>query len=57
MLIWTPAASSRPVNAALVNCAPWSVLKISGRPWRSAASNAVTQNSVSNIGASSQAST
>src|SRR3954462_15009463 len=27
-----PAASSLPVNAAAVNCTPWSVLKISGLP-------------------------
>jgi hypothetical protein len=29
-----PAAWSRPVKAALVNCAPWSVLKMSGLPKR-----------------------
>ena len=31
MLICTPAVRNRAVNASLVNCAPWSVLKISGR--------------------------
>jgi hypothetical protein len=30
----TPAASSTPVKAWLVNCEPWSVLKISGLPRR-----------------------
>jgi hypothetical protein len=30
----------------LVNCAPWSVLKISGRPLRSASSSAAKQNAV-----------
>jgi len=33
MLIRTPAVSSLSVNAPLVNCAPWSVLKISGCPF------------------------
>jgi hypothetical protein len=43
-----PAAASVPVKAALVNCAPWSVLKISGRPNRaSASSSAATQNPAS----------
>jgi hypothetical protein len=28
MLMRTSAASSRPVKAALVNCAPWSVLNL-----------------------------
>ena len=32
MLTATPADSSRPVNAAAVNCTPWSVLNTSGRP-------------------------
>ena len=31
MLTRAPAASTRSVNAVAVNCAPWSVLKISGR--------------------------
>src|SRR6266849_9925275 len=39
-----PAASSLPVKAALVNCAPWSVLNIFGAPCRaSASSNAAMQ--------------
>jgi hypothetical protein len=38
MLIRTPAAASVSANAALVNRAPWLVLKISGRPLRSASS-------------------
>src|SRR3954469_25957961 len=32
MLTATPADSSRPVNAAAVNCTPWSVLNTSGLP-------------------------
>src|SRR5208282_4713424 len=47
-LMRTPLAASTPVNAALVNCTPWSVLKISGEPYRSSAScKASTQNPVS----------
>jgi hypothetical protein len=43
--IRTPAAASVPVNAALVNWLPWSVLKIASRPKRaSACSIAKTQN-------------
>jgi len=43
-----PAVASAPVNAALVNWLPWSVLKISGLPKRaSASSSAATQNEVS----------
>ena len=40
-----PDASTRSVNARLVNCAPWSMLNISGAaPPDSAASSASTQN-------------
>jgi hypothetical protein len=46
MLIRTPAVSRRSVKALLVNCAPWSVLKISGRPRRSASSSASRLNEV-----------
>jgi hypothetical protein len=53
-----PALASRPVKAALVNCEPWSVLKIAGRPNRaSASSRASTQNAVSMVFDSRQAST
>jgi hypothetical protein len=53
-----PALARRPVKAALVNCAPWSVLKISGRPKRaSAASSASTQKAISMVFDSRQAST
>jgi hypothetical protein len=47
MLVRTPAASSLSVNATLVNCAPWSVLKVSGRPFLGASSSASSQNEVS----------
>ena len=43
-----PRALSSSVNAALVNWLPWSVLKISGCPWRANASySASMQNAVS----------
>jgi hypothetical protein len=46
------------VKAALVNCEPWSVLKISGRPKRAnASSRASMQNAVSIVFDSRQAST
>ena len=46
MLMVTPSRLSTPVKSGLVNCAPWSVLKISGGPWwRSASSSASVQNS------------
>src|ERR1700716_3387092 len=48
MLIAMPLWISTPVNAAPVNCEPWSVLKISGLPWRAKASSSVsTQNAAS----------
>ena len=48
--ILIPAAPSVSVKAALVNCEPWSVLKISGRPNRaSASSRASTQKLVSRV--------
>jgi hypothetical protein len=42
MLIAMPALTSTPVNAAPVNCEPWSVLKTSGLPWRAMASSSVS---------------
>src|SRR4051794_36109451 len=48
--ILIPAAPSVSGKAALVNCEPWSVLKISGRPNRaSASSRASTQKLVSRV--------
>jgi hypothetical protein len=38
MLMRMPWDSSTFVNAVLVNCAPWSVLKISGVPYFASAS-------------------
>jgi hypothetical protein len=38
MLIWAPERSSRAMNSSLVNCDPWSVLKIPGVPYRWSAS-------------------
>ena len=50
MLMATPAFNRTPVNSWLVNCEPWSVLKISGLPWRaSASSRASTQNAASMV--------
>ena len=43
MLMRMSAASTQPVNSALVNCEPWSVLKMSGVPGARASSSAVTQ--------------
>ena len=48
MLMAMALSVSRPVNAVLVNWLPWSVLKISGLPWRAnASSTASTQNPAS----------
>src|SRR4051794_3011474 len=48
--ILIPAALSVSVKVARVNCEPWSVLKISGRPNRaSASSRASTQKRVSRV--------
>jgi hypothetical protein len=48
MLMRMPCAFSADVNASLVNWLPWSVLKISGWPYRSnASSSASRQNAVS----------
>jgi hypothetical protein len=48
MLIAMPFLISTPVNAAPVNCEPWSVLKISGVPCFARASSSVsTQNAAS----------
>lgn len=55
--MWIPARSRRLVYAWLVNCVPWSVLKISRRRWISAVSNAASQKVVSSVLDSSQAST
>lgn len=44
MLISTPARLRTPVYSSLVNWQPWSELKISGTPFRSASSNASRQN-------------
>src|ERR687889_423970 len=49
MLTATPADSSRPVNAAAVNCTPWSVLKISGLPPLKASSSISVQNGPSSV--------
>lgn len=57
MLIAMPLRSSTPVNAWLVNCAPWSVLKISGRRCAKAASSALTQKLLSSVFDSSHEST
>ena len=48
MLIAMPLLASTPVKAAPVNWLPWSVLKMSGLPWRARASSSVsTQNAAS----------
>jgi len=57
MLTAIPRASRAPVKASLVNCAPWSVLKIAGRPVASASCSARTQNSASRLIDSAQDST
>ena len=57
MLTWTPCSCNIWVKASLVNCAPWSVSNISGRPWFNASSNAATQKPVSRVLESFQAST
>src|SRR5436309_457320 len=49
MLTLAPAASTRPVNDADVNCTPWSVLNTSGQPRCNASSNAAKQNSTSSV--------
>jgi len=49
MLIRIPCPSSSPVNSGLVNYNPWSVLKISGFPNRSASPSASRQKSFSNV--------
>src|SRR3954452_19019179 len=49
LLTPTPADSSRPVNAAAVNCTPWSVLKISGLPPLKASSSISRQNDPSSV--------
>ena len=50
MLMVMPSRWSVPVNAALVNCEPWSLLKISGLPCvRMASSRQSTQNAASMV--------
>src|SRR2546430_802507 len=56
-LMRTSAALSRFVNSVLVNCDPWSLLKISGRALSNACSSASRQNAVSNVIEVRQAST
>ena len=55
MLTATPADSSRPVNAAAVNCTPWSVLNTSGFPGLKASSSISRQNDPSSVFDSRQA--
>ena len=57
MLIRIPACASRPVNIVLVNCAPWSELKIDGWLHRNASSRQSRQNRVSKVLESRHAST
>src|SRR5664279_4747585 len=57
MLTAIPRVSNSPVNFGLVNCEPWSVLKISGRPRRSACFNASRQKSISIVTDSAQLNT
>ena len=58
MLIRMPSRFSRPVKVSLVNCAPWSVLNISGfSSMESASSSASTQKAVSIVIDTRQAST
>jgi hypothetical protein len=46
------------MNSTLVNCEPWSLLRISDRPWRSSASSsASTQKSAGSVIDSRQART
>ena len=51
----TPDDSSRPVNAAAVNCTPWSVLNTSGVPALKASSSISRQNEPSSVFDSFQA--
>ena len=55
MLTATPADRSSPVNAAAVNCTPWSVLKTSGLPDPNASSSISVQNEPSSVFESLQA--
>lgn len=57
MLILTPRPSSRRVNSALVNWAPWSLLNISGCPLARAQSSADKRKSICNVFDTSQLST
>jgi len=49
MEIATPTWASAPVNAAEVNCEPWSVLKISGLPNFARASSSAARQSETSI--------
>jgi len=49
MLTATPADSNLPVNAAAVNCTPWSVLNTSGLPPLKASSSSSRQNDPSSV--------
>ena len=57
MLIRMPACARRLVNTVLVNCAPWSELRINGRPHCNASSRQSRQNRVSKVLESRHAST
>src|ERR671914_513541 len=57
MLTLTPCCSRRPVKVWRVNCAPWSVLNISGTPFLRASSRASTQKLASRVFDSRQANT
>ena len=57
VLMRTLAASRLLVNSTAINCTPWSVLKISGWPSRSACCSASRQNRPSRVLDSCQAST
>jgi hypothetical protein len=58
MLMAMPASFRTLMKSTLVNCEPWSLLKISGLPWRpSASSNTSTQKSADSVIDSRQART
>ena len=49
MLTFTPTDSNRLVHAVVVNCTPWSVLKIPGHPFVNDSSSIARQNSLSRL--------
>jgi hypothetical protein len=57
MLMSTPRFSSTSVNFSLVNCDPWSLLKMAGSPQRNAPSSASMQKGSSNVNDNFQLST